>query len=833
MKRKMFCGAVVLLAMCSVFAAEGDGDIGGSEETTGTPPVLGEISASFAERTASYLTGTLSIPVTSLGGGEGTATLQVELARDADFSDVFTTFTRSVTAAKTETFDLMGITPSSTTYVRVIATAADGASLTDATYSFTASAGWKNMCYKPPEKKQDYPWTWDDYWYSSPNSATGLKYLPSLGDDVRLYSSKNVTVPLRVGNGVHAETCDLTIGTNNGHYQWFLVEAGGTMTNAGNVVVGSDGANADSAGHIHVWGEWNTLRDFALGNSTNGSTLVIEEGGRFICTNSVSEEGSRDINLLLVGGNDATSVDNVITNKGEMSVWDFHIGSGTKSIPSGGVVENYGTLNIGRKLTIGRKSHSYGRLHLHPDSVLRKRHVDWKPIILGSEPDSEGILETETDVELANSGDYIQIARAARARGTLLLASNATFRLFGNIQMGFGESSHALVELTENSTLEFNKDSRPVMGDKNVPTNSTCRIVLRDSARLTDVSRLDIPSAACVTGLVEVLDRAVITNLRDQAITLGTYDHSAGRLVVGTNAFIGPLKELNLSLESQFSTSEIEMQGGTIALEAAPGGTWRLFLGNADQTETRARIRGWGRFIRTGKQNNMLRMKPYGQLIADGQGEERDLDFHEFRTVGAGQDVNHNTTGSNGWYAVSKGRIIYPRIQNINAGTHRVIGDYPNRSMPLLVNSLCFTMTAYPEESDYHAYAELYASDRTDIPRGLPKPKKALVKGVWRLGFSSGSGVPAEPTPVGFTGLKLQIRHDTQDLGEDDRLTVYHHDGSATGSWRAVMKTKVFNPEDPYVVTETPVNPSSETWNAGWFALVARPREKGVTIILR
>ncbi len=828
MKRKMVCGVFSLLAMYGVLATESD--LGGSETMTGTPPGLGAISTSFAERSTSYLTGTLSIPITSLGGGEGETTLQVELSRDAEFSDVFATFSRSVKTLGTEVFDLAGITPSSTTYVRVIATASDGAAVTNASYSFAAPDGWKTMCYRPAFGLTDYPWTNAQKWFEHTDSPEppALGYLPSLGDDVILYSSKNTTVPVRVGSGVHAETRKLTIGHNANH-QEFLLEVGGTMTNAGDVIV-ADG-NGKSA-RLRVAGEWNALMNFGFGDSEKRSTLIIEDGGRLICTNKmVQEVNDSSGSTFHVGMGDVedTADYSVVSNKGEMFIYDLHFGSG--GVLSRGVVENYGTLNVGRKLTIGR--HGYGRLHMHPGSQLQKGFTHDKPVIIGNSSNTEGILESEVDIELA-AGDRIEIANEPLSKGTLIL-SNATLKLSSFIRLGRDASTQAQVELNDNAAIQFTETSELILGGTRA-TGTVSRVTLRGASKLDGAKNLTIPSGDAVTGIVEILDRSIVTNLAEQAIILGDPAFSYGRLVVGENAFIGPLTTLRISTPRQTPFADVEMRGGTIGLVGGGSDAYQLFLGNTGQDGVHARIIGWGRFLRLGTSlgsDNMLRMRPHGQLIADGQDELHDLDFSNFRTV---DSQGQNSTGSNGWYAVSKGRLIYPRIQNINANkTHRTIGDYPTNAELYMINSLRFTMETYPStvKGDYHAYAELYAPDRTDIPQGLPMGKGSLVKGVWRLAFSSGSGVPTEPEPLDFKGLTLEIRHDMHGIGENDRLDIYHHDGSAFGAWHRVMKTKVFNPEELTVETDTPVDASTETWNAGWFALVARPREKGVTIILR
>jgi len=59
---------------------------------------------------------------------------------------------------------------------------------------------------------------------------------------------------------------------------------------------------------------------------------------------------------------------------------------------------------------------------------------------------------------------------------------------------------------------------------------------------------------------------------------------------------------------------------------------------------------------------------------------------------------------------------------------------------------------------------------------------------------------------------------------------VYRHDGSAGGSWTRVGKAEV-SPTANTVSTDT-FDASSETWNAGWFAVVAQ-RPGCATIIIR
>lgn len=684
--------------------------------------------------------------------------------------------------------------------------------------------GYASMCFKPPAGQKDYPWTWAQYWYSEPNSSTSLNRVPTAEDSVLLYSSKNIAVPLRVGSDVHAETLDLRFGNSTwggGNPQAFLVEQGGSMTNHGSVVVGGGKVDSNTAGHIVVAGEWNTYSNFWIGCSKNASTLTITETGHFVNTNTPPMDVNDDNSSTMIVG--MTTVTSVVTNRGEMDVFDLHCGSG--GVNAHGVVENYGTVRVGRKFTIGR--HGYGRFHLHKGGQLLKEYFHGKPVLIGHSTGAEGEVQFDDDVVLALN-DCIQMGNGWMARGSLVV-DDARLEMNGAIYMANGMYSAGNLELRGNAALEFNSGNLE-MGRY---TGTVARVTLRDSSRINYAQRLMIPFGEGATGVVEVLDNACITNLTQKKIVLGEPRNSYGELVIGDHAYVGPLTNLSVSVIREVPTAQVTMRGGTIGLTGGGAGVWNLFVGHGGQKEVKSRIRGWGRIVRTGDSGKMVRMTNYGQIIADGEGEAADLDFHMVRTVGPNGSANQNTTGSNGWYAVSRGRLLYPRIQEINGSSHRVVGDYPNRGTPMLVNSLRFTMDTYPTTANYHAYAELYAADRTDYPQGLPLQKADLVKGVWRLGFSSGSGVEEVPVPVAFSGLTLQIRHDQQDIPEGYKMDVWHHDGSATGSWRRVMKSQLFDPASTVLQTTDKVEPSSETWNAGWFAVTARDVSNGSMVLIR
>ena len=214
-----------------------------------------------------------------------------------------------------------------------------------------------------------------------------------------------------------------------------------------------------------------------------------------------------------------------------------------------------------------------------------------------------------------------------------------------------------------------------------------------------------------------------------------------------------------------------------------------MILGLDGETTT-GRISGWGS-VR--KVDSTLRIRFFGQVIADGEGEARDLNMASFRTVGTNNTENLNGCGTNGWFAVNKGRLIYPRAQNCSGASHPTIGDYPNRAEPTVMNSFRYTLDKPRPEGTYYNFAELYAPDREDIPRGLPVRGRDVIAGVWRFGLSSASGADIEPEPIAFTGMILTFRYDWREMREGQTVVVYRHDGTENGTWTRVRRHRERN----------------------------------------
>jgi hypothetical protein len=301
--------------------------------------------------------------------------------------------------------------------------------------------------------------------------------------------------------------------------------------------------------------------------------------------------------------------------------------------------------------------------------------------------------------------------------------------------------------------------------------------------------------------------------------------NSTGRLVIGAGAAVGAANSVSLG-EMPGSRGVLELRGGTINVKGDSSG--HTILMGMDGDTTTGSILGWGLI---GRHSSTLRIRFFGQVIADGEGEARDLNLAAIRTVGTSNTENLNGCGTNGWFAVNKGRLIYPRAQNCSNTSHPTIGDYPNRSSATVMNSFRYTLDKPYPEGTYYNFAELYAPDRTDIPAGLPLySSHDVVAGVWRFGLSSETGVDIAPTPVSFTGMSITFRYDWREMLEGQSVYVYRHDGSANGSWTRIGKAEISSTAN--TITTDSFDASSETWNAGWFAVVAQS-PSGTTVIFR
>ena len=257
----------------------------------------------------------------------------------------------------------------------------------------------------------------------------------------------------------------------------------------------------------------------------------------------------------------------------------------------------------------------------------------------------------------------------------------------------------------------------------------------------------------------------------------------------------------------------LRLKGGVLRFPSGSS-TVNLYVGRFG--EGHGRIEGWGTVAPSSDgATNVRMMLGSGVVEADGEGEMRTLDLNQ--VVSVTNHLPNGASGTNGWYAVNKGRVLYPRtwFDSSQSSVTRCLGDWSRHTEPGLVNSVCATFTGITQAPNYFR-GGFYASDRDDIPGGLPVDGTTV--GVWQLGLSKDlfawTGSQAAP----FATATLTFRYDQNQVKSHQKLALYRHTGSA---WVKVGGRAVS--ADHCITTTASLAPLSDTGaNIGWFALVTR-----------
>ncbi len=234
-------------------------------------------------------------------------------------------------------------------------------------------------------------------------------------------------------------------------------------------------------------------------------------------------------------------------------------------------------------------------------------------------------------------------------------------------------------------------------------------------------------------------------------------------------------------------------------------------------------LRGWGRILPAWDGETNVRMAiGDGQVVADGMGEERTLDLHQ--VVNVTNLVANGVSTTNGWYAVNKGAVLFPRtwFGQVSPAT-RCFGAAPYASKPDFVNSVQLTMRGVAGNNN-HIRGGLYAPDRSDVHADALPPHDAVV-GIWKMGnFSSVD----DTGKVGFSSIDLTFRYDQTRVAENRTLALYRWN-DATSSWERLTGGA---PAADHRISVTGLTSQTvDGHNVGLFALVTRV--PGALIIFR
>lgn len=549
-------------------------------------------------------------------------------------------------------------------------------------------------------------------------------------------------------------------------------------------------------------------------DGTAAFSMPLSVGGGTNGTGYAVNDGTMSASRLFVGGDTLSSdrdgipanfgATGTLHNNADLTVSGTTILGGHKY--GNGTLENYGTLSLGGNFTVAERQSTTGRFVAHAGSTTT----------LGGDCTvsyyGDATFLAEGDAQIAGSGKGLWIANdKGNSRGRVALSGTACFSNVGTVEMGFAGTTQADLELSDAAKLDGT-------GSLFIGRGATSAVNDAQRARVS------------LTG------QSMITNLNGN-IYLATNNYGRAELVVADDAVIDfadveKARVIEVASKHSGTLAQLTLRGGTIRL---PSTNSTIKIGYANYTTAKCNgfLRGWGtitrhRFAEANSYAESVNLvMPCGAIIADGEGEARDLDLSMVRKVNDSSSVGANLSGTNGWYAVDKGRLYYPCRY---AGYANLGSYYGDKTAPSFVNGVTFAFAGRADGAQLHG--QLYATDRDDIPSGLPEDR--VEKGVKRLGVwraaLRGSYRAEEfesSGPKSFTSATATIRYDNFALDalrdvdgnfrSDQRIALYQH---RDGGWKKLASLPVDEAESTHRIAGT-LLPTADDWNMGFFAVVA------------
>ena len=563
--------------------------------------------------------------------------------------------------------------------------------------------------------------------------------------------------------------------------------------------------------------------------------IILNDSSTFAASNAVYV-GRREKCIGTIILNDSSKM--IVPTKA------IYVGNGVSSI---GSIEMNGdsSLELGSGLMyLGSASSSTGTVTMGSSSSLKLGSA----LRIGHVSNSVGIM-TLTNSATAVIKDNVQIGYGANSSGTLTLTNSATMDMGDYVYLGVDAGARGTVHLAGDSRL-YVTNSSTVVGYNG---GATGVLTVAENAQLHAndlyIGQTDKPGT---TGFVKLSDSATLFSTNICVPRWGA--QGIGTLEVGGNSVVTNVHVLRVSYNATQTagvgvSGTVAMRGGSMFFNIDPTnpeyiktGRYNPIALNGSISSVRGRIRGWGKIAFSDPRTYVTEanipcgIAHYGQVIADGEGEMRDLDFGRFGAFNYA-NTDANPSGTNGWFAVNKGRLKLPRSLPNRSG-YKCVGDCFNANVDLgtgnrrLANTFNYEFTG--AELDNFVFSELYATDRDDIPAGLDGLGADKVIAVWRIGyFSDGPEIDEPVNPVTFTSAKLKFKYSPLGLDGLNYVHVYRHDGTANGKWERCGKLTVPSTSMP-VVSSWTFAPSSENWNLGWFAIVGRvEKPSGMVFTIR
>ena len=665
--------------------------------------------------------------------------------------------------------------------------------------------------------------------YASYLGYVNNKWGPTRSAKVDITSGSWISLgDLNIGGG--AQFSWLNIGKNG--YLEVMNPTAGKGLNIGFANYG--GGIVTNNGTIKAY-DFNVGYDYKWGIEHNFATGIVYNAGSVTVTHLLS---------LGFGTNAVAHLE----NRGTIDAKEIYAGGKSNAVS---MIDNYGSLAVDVKdgFMLGYSADAgISTYRHHPGATLTNKFNEGGRYYVGYKAPSVFTVDGGT-LNLSNK-DRIYIAGGQYATATncrMEIVNGGKVKLNGNsITVGLGpESEGKLIVDGEGSELSgslwLNVGNWTSLGGD--MSFGRGEIVVDNKGKLRP-SAIYLGFGGGAIGKLSVMNGGTVTT---DTLTLGRSGSpakgltSTGMVVIaGTGSVVTNVNTTSIGSISNDgaikNTGFLHLKGGKYFLRTgASGGCFKL---GVDGNSSHGEIRGWGQIAHNGigtvTQPTIQYMDHFGKVIADGEGEERDLNMRFMWSVGD-SSVDPNEIGCNGWYARNKGRLRFPILYNVKSGyMSHCVGDYVyHGGNPRLVNSFKYTFSDVYSTQRW-LWADLYATDRSDIPAGLTsRVGTGRAIAVYRMGYFDNKyhfGEPDKPYEKGYKSAHVQFHYSPDEAKDYPRVRVYHHDGTEGGSWR-LSGEAVYSSENPFVTTAE-FKPSEATWNFGWFAVVA-DRPRGTVINVR
>lgn len=343
----------------------------------------------------------------------------------------------------------------------------------------------------------------------------------------------------------------------------------------------------------------------------------------------------------------------------------------------------------------------------------------------------------------------------------------------------------------------------------------------------------------------------------------GTVEIAEGATVTAYEAYLGGYNPSSVGMLSDYfggsasvaGSGNVVLKGGTLKLKSNRGrqyGADSLWIGAAPdagggvRADSHGEIRGWGKIDITDEiyQNKgVFARLGNGAIVADGEGVERTLDLSLVYQVTNVLSVADERSRTNGWYAESKGAVLFPTIDNAyrfngsSAHTYydstTCLGCEATLAKPDLVGAVRLRVQRNYMQTSFCTAAMLLASDRADS-HAAALPDKYLPIGFWKAGTFSSRTAQTVANRWDFTSAEIAFRYDgTKITKPDSRIAVLRWD-DGEGKWVRVARYDA-QPADCVVSsgTLTTTAAADDPWSLGLFCVAEEPILATTIISLR